>query len=431
MADRKLSPKTEKFHSYLQNHDADLRGVAELLKPGVAINSFGKEGHTPLHHAVKNPNSDPKVVEFLLENGADVLAYNMQDQCNALHYATRNPNVNFEVIETLLKYGANINAKNYKNHSNALIYATQNPDMTNEVLELLLKHGANPSTRSYIDCWYTPLHYAIRNPNFDEKSVEILLEYGANIHCDCAFGDTPLHSALVNDSVKFDIVKALLRRESKYYHCLRKALDSYSSSANSRMGCLEVLKHIVVEQVIKNPRVINDFYTCKSVLGGEYFDLISGHSQRNLFSAHVTQCVEEITRMKRDYIFERCPVYEIICSGSSNDMPLRDGTERHIERLLSIWCGDSSYPIYSDVIKSNIRKVDVLNTLTNFRISGSSFEGAKRIFLDNASTLLIVKGLNLNDLMSLIEAFYDVNKVPTFLQCNLFMKERFKRRKFY
>lgn len=95
---------------------------------------------TPLHFA-SGYNRVP-VVEFLLENGADVHA---QDKGGLIALHNSSSYGHFEVTELLIKHGANVNAADLWKFTP--IHEASAKGKT-EIVKLLLKHGADPSKKN-------------------------------------------------------------------------------------------------------------------------------------------------------------------------------------------------------------------------------------------------------------------------------------------
>ncbi|EDQ84314.1 uncharacterized protein MONBRDRAFT_30380 [Monosiga brevicollis MX1] len=151
-----------------------------------------RHGDTPLHWACRN--GDVKVVEMLLQHGADAKAKDNRGD-TPLHKACRNGHV--KVVEMLLKHGADAKAKN--NVSTVPPSFPLYPPMTVHlypmmmlmmmmlylyvmlmhhptVVEMLLQHGADAKAKD--NRGDTPLHKACRNGHV--KVVEMLLKHGAD-----------------------------------------------------------------------------------------------------------------------------------------------------------------------------------------------------------------------------------------------------------
>ncbi|XP_046360036.2 uncharacterized protein LOC124137677 [Haliotis rufescens] len=124
---------------------------------GLDLNHADKEGATPLHLSIQSSNDrDTTLVDFLIQNGADVCAKDTYKR-TPLHYAAK---------ECECK----------------------------ELVKMLLENGADPSVKD--EDGRTPLHYAARVRG-GGKSVEILLQRDVDPGVQDKHGSTPLHNAVV------------------------------------------------------------------------------------------------------------------------------------------------------------------------------------------------------------------------------------------
>ena len=154
---------------------------------------------TALNYA--SVNGYRKMVEFLIEKGADV---NQEDAegYTALMLASREGYK--KIVELLLENGADVNVRGYEMHYNmtALHYASIRGD--EEIVKLLIEKGAKVN-RQALD-GYTALHCASLNGH--DEIVKLLIEKGADVNIETGFGTTALMQAS-KDGYK-EIVKLLL-----------------------------------------------------------------------------------------------------------------------------------------------------------------------------------------------------------------------------
>ena len=136
----------------------------------------------------------PEVVKFLLDNGSSVTARDRVGH-TPLYYAASNT-VYPRVIELLLQHGADPNQKNDYGDATPLHWAALlNTDPM--IAQELIQHGADMELRDMNGA--TPVHLAA---NWNAPVLEFLLENGGNIEARSEEGDTPLHRAAVNPSVR-------------------------------------------------------------------------------------------------------------------------------------------------------------------------------------------------------------------------------------
>ena len=77
------------------------------------MNQQDQYGRSPLHVAAAVDYAD--MVEFLLQNGADIDIETFGEGQTAIHYAAKNDATNS--LQMLLGYGANIDARDSKNRT--------------------------------------------------------------------------------------------------------------------------------------------------------------------------------------------------------------------------------------------------------------------------------------------------------------------------
>lgn len=198
------------------------------------INIVNNHGSTPLHLAVSFVFRNQPMIEFLVDNNANIHALNDSGK-TPLFLAVENNN--FPAVEYLLKRGAKL-IKDAHNHS--MVY-TAVSNAQSETVRLLLKFGADPNEEEIVfvknnntiaqenkglpitkalskEDFQTIkalleggaklpddiLHFAINalklgNHENDIQIVTLLLNYGASVNYQNARRQTPLHVVVQKD----------------------------------------------------------------------------------------------------------------------------------------------------------------------------------------------------------------------------------------
>jgi ankyrin repeat protein len=144
--------------------------VKVLIEHGADINSKTESGFTPILYAAKYSN-DPKVIDILVENGAEIKGGLFSDIPNPLYQSAKYNN-NPEITKKLIELGADPN-DDYDN--SPLIEAAENNNA--EVVKVILKAGVDVNYQN--SHGNTALHRASLQAE-DPRIIELLLEYGAD-----------------------------------------------------------------------------------------------------------------------------------------------------------------------------------------------------------------------------------------------------------
>jgi ankyrin repeat protein len=138
-----------------------------------------------LHKAVWEGRE--REVEWFLDHGADVNAYDKETGCTALHLAALNDRE--DLIERLLARSANIQAKTQGLPSDTGVASSG---------------GMGPLREE------TPLHIAASRGHF--PAVKLLVDRGADLNARDSYGRTPLHTAAATPS--FQVVALLVDKKA-------------------------------------------------------------------------------------------------------------------------------------------------------------------------------------------------------------------------
>ena len=172
-----------------------IEAIRLLLAAGCQINEYSGSGLTALHHAINGSPSysdsghfcPTDIVEFLLENGADISVSAKTDTgATVLHLATNEPE---STIDLLVAKGADVNARRAQDGRTPLLCSINYYD--DKTMLALIKHGADCSVQD--NQGVTALQIALENHSPSLAQVKALLANGADPNCRNKKGDTALH----------------------------------------------------------------------------------------------------------------------------------------------------------------------------------------------------------------------------------------------
>jgi len=145
---------------------ANLTTVTKCISLGVNVNTKGFNNYFPIHLA-----SQKSVVQYLVENGADVNQFNIDGETPLL---IRSQYGYLQVVQHLLEYGADVNREN--NHGTTPLFMSSLHGHL-QVVEYLIQNGADVNVGR--NDGYTPLCIAIAANRIEV--AKFLLSKNANI----------------------------------------------------------------------------------------------------------------------------------------------------------------------------------------------------------------------------------------------------------
>lgn len=166
--------------------------VAKALESGALVNAHYENGFTPLLKAATN--NDFKMVQYLVEKGADVNIVGSIQGSSALHWAVQNGNI--EMIKYLVEKKANVNAVNFTSKETPLLWAAKAGNL--EVVKYLVENKADIK----IEDIYKQSALYLASLGGKTGIVKYLVENGANINKKGFGGHTPLSAATSNSHLE-------------------------------------------------------------------------------------------------------------------------------------------------------------------------------------------------------------------------------------
>ncbi|MGB4709153.1 MAG: ankyrin repeat domain-containing protein [Fuerstiella sp.] len=192
-----------KIHDYIKN--GDIESLAADKRVARDIEAFSDEGLTPLMLAVMQPNVDERIIEWLIDNGANLNAETIPKPVFEMDEST----VSFMKEEGMdVTYIEQARAMPYTAESVLGIAAKHGSLRT---IELLIKNGANVSWAD--PGGYTPLlssfHRPVETaPDEQLRIVELFVDAGADVNACSSWGESPL--SVCSRTLQIDIIKVLL-----------------------------------------------------------------------------------------------------------------------------------------------------------------------------------------------------------------------------
>ncbi len=130
------------------------REIRELIEKGADVNTHNEWGLTPVMLASQY-NHSVAVLKELIACGGDIKECEPKYKSNSLHLAA-NCSKNPKVIETLLDAGADLETRNYLGETALILAVNTNPET--KITTFLIKSGADINARDYQG--HTVLEYA-------------------------------------------------------------------------------------------------------------------------------------------------------------------------------------------------------------------------------------------------------------------------------
>eukprot|EP01095_Lingulamoeba_sp_RSL-Kostka_P005587 TRINITY_DN1698_c0_g1_i2.p1 TRINITY_DN1698_c0_g1~~TRINITY_DN1698_c0_g1_i2.p1 ORF type:complete len:260 (+),score=44.05 TRINITY_DN1698_c0_g1_i2:157-936(+) len=190
--------------------------VVELLfKMGFDVNeneAMKETGESILTNCVFN-NVDPKYLELLLDNKADIEMTGQER--TALFWACDFGHL--ELVKTLLKYQANVNFIDCAREDPLFLAAYDNYV---EIAELLIEHGA--SVNGAHQCNETPLYIATKNNNPD--IVKLLIDNKCDLPDNCS---TSLLEMAANNKMDPNLIMLLIEHKADLNNRIRDMLKHH------------------------------------------------------------------------------------------------------------------------------------------------------------------------------------------------------------
>ena len=169
----------------------DLDNIPNHLLPRDVNDAANTDGMTALHFAAQN--GDIAILQYLVENGADIKAQDTIHSRAVLHFAAENGNL--ECVKYLAEHGADLLDKDAYG-ATALHYAAEKNHL--DVIKYLVSKKMDYTAKDTRG--WTAMHYAANGGSIDV--IKYLLAKGLNINALTNSGRTPLFFARGNHELR-------------------------------------------------------------------------------------------------------------------------------------------------------------------------------------------------------------------------------------
>ncbi|KAJ6089813.1 hypothetical protein N7467_005029 [Penicillium canescens] len=276
-----------------------------------------KCGHLGSALHVASFNGHDKVVQILLDNGADINSENDRN-ITALHAASSKGHE--KVVQILLDNSADLNTKDYRQITALHAASSQGHD---KVVQILLDNGADVDTKDYRQI--TALHAASSKGH--EKVVQILLDNSADVNTKDNRHITALHSASSQGHDK--VVQILLDNgadvNTKNYRHIT-ALHAASSKGHEKV--VQILLDNSADVNTKDDRKITALHAASSQGHEMVFQLLLAHGANGAAYRGHAKVVKLLLERGADINAEG------ETSGSALQVTSREGHKNVVQMLL-------------------------------------------------------------------------------------------------
>ena len=218
--------------------------------PKADPNAPDRQGQTPLHHAVSNPDSDRmeryNQVQSLLNGGADPNARTHRQE-TPLHRVALSLRESLAEVSMLVQAGADVRARDHVGNT-PLLYAAGHASVDRgSVMQRLLEKGARPNEQNHAG--QTPLHLAAgREGEGQARAITKMLQNGADPNIADAKGQTPIDVASPTAKQIFELHnKGQEQKERRAMH--DRAANEASHKPNKTDEYHQQFADQIVEQI--------------------------------------------------------------------------------------------------------------------------------------------------------------------------------------
>ncbi|SPB52304.1 Oxidoreductase NAD-binding domain family protein [Aspergillus niger] len=203
-----------------------------LIKRGADVNAVAEDSHTALLQAVATEKI--KVVQLLLNHGADIRAHLKNHNCIKMAAYHSNP----DLLRLLIQQDhGSVNTPSDRQWTPLHFTAQFDKEHTLETAQILIDAGAN--VNSHTNLGVTPLFLAVQSNRLD--LVKLLINKGAEINVCTEQDITPLERAIDNSNIS--IIDFLIDQGAWTDHVDRRGFNIIHIGA--MQGDVAVLERIL------------------------------------------------------------------------------------------------------------------------------------------------------------------------------------------
>lgn len=258
----------------LNKDTVDIKILELLLQKGADVNIRDMHGSTALMHATTLAYLP--AVELLLKYGADVNTQDDYGYTPLMAFSHRNPTeYNLKIAKLLLDHGADVNLQN-KSGDTALIQASKGRDEFDGVLvRILLENGADVNIRN-MDGYSAILYSVKRGKTINIGVVRMLLENGADVNIQNIREETPLIMAVLQSDI--ETIKLLLEYGAEPYGSLKFCRTE---------ECKQVISKEIWQRMQSNITNLSEQYARSTLLSKDAWRLILLHKKQKELCGHL------------------------------------------------------------------------------------------------------------------------------------------------
>ena len=240
--------KNNALHWACFSEKVSLEYIKSLIENKCGINTRNSESFTPLHLLCSNPNYSFDAIKFLVEQRA--FLNQPHSIKSVLHCAVKNPNADLQLIEYLIQNGSNVNNRTLFGMVTPLTEAckvNKNPD----ILLYLLDQKANINSKD--KSFRTPLSFLAINKEISTEIIQKFIELKAEINSPDKLGNTPLNMISTRNDLTRPFIKFLLKNKANFVKTGNKnptAIEKICKNVN--IPC-EIPSYLM-SQKISNPK---------------------------------------------------------------------------------------------------------------------------------------------------------------------------------